>query len=326
LVNYLSTQGLLDLAEKGKNKKAVSKCVIAHFDGREIAFYEGAVEGRITEERLGHSGLEFGFDPVFIPDGYSQTFAEMGKEKNKISHRFLALQKFAQGKPDEVKKVSEDQALLLGEFSNKITGEEAFDLYQTYGFPIEIVEELAKERNLLVDKENFLKELKKHQELSRTAGAGMFKGGLADTKEKTKQLHSVAHLMLAGMRKVLGDHVQQKGSNINGERLRFDFSHPEKLTSEQIQQIEDFVNKVIAEKVDVQEEEMNLEEAKKSGAVGAFESKYGDKVKVFTIGDYSKEICGGPHVSNTGEIKGKFKIKKEQSSSAGIRRVKAVLA
>ncbi|MFW5885211.1 MAG: non-canonical purine NTP pyrophosphatase [Patescibacteria group bacterium] len=325
LVNYLSTQGLLDLAKKGKNKRAVAKCVIAHFDGREIAFFEGAVYGKITDERLGHSGLDFGFDPVFIPDGYSQTFAEMGKEKNKISHRFLALQKFAQGKPDEIKKVSEGQTVLPGELSNKITGEEAFDLYQTYGFPIEIVEELAKEKNLVVDKDGFFKELKKHQELSRTAGAGMFKGGLADTKEKTKQLHTVAHLMLAGMREILGGHVQQKGSNINGERLRFDFSHPDKLTLEQVKQIEDFVNKAIAEKVEVREEEMSLEEAKKSGAVGAFEDKYGDKVKVFTIGNYSKEICGGPHVSNTGEIEGKFKIKKEQSSSAGVRRVKAVL-
>ncbi|MFO7807170.1 MAG: non-canonical purine NTP pyrophosphatase [Candidatus Moraniibacteriota bacterium] len=323
-IDYLSTQGLLDLTE-GKNRKAVSKCVIAYFDGRSLHFYEGEVRGRITEERLGHSGLEFGFDPIFIPEGYEKTFAEMGEEKNQISHRYLALKKFAENKPDEVKEIKDENIPLLDEKTNKITGKEAFDLYQTYGFPIEMVEELAGEKNMLIDKKGFLDELKQHQELSRTAGAGMFKGGLADTKEKTKQLHTVAHLMLTGMRNVLGDHVHQKGSNINGDRLRFDFSHPDKLKPEQIKKIEDYVNEAISSSVDVVEEEMPLEEARKQGAEGAFEDKYGDKVKVFTIGDYSKEICGGPHVKNTGEIEGEFKITKEQSSSAGVRRVKAVL-
>jgi alanyl-tRNA synthetase len=188
-----------------------------------------------------------------------------------------------------------------------------------------MVKELAKEKNMPVDEEGFREELEKHQELSKTAGAGMFKGGLADTKEKTKQLHTATHLMLAGMRKVLGNHVHQKGSNINGERIRFDFSHPEKLTPEQIKEVEKYVNEAIEASIDVTHEEMSLEEAKESGAEGAFEEKYGDKVKVFTIDGYSKEICGGPHVGNTGEIEGVFKITKEQSSSAGIRRVKAIL-
>ena len=206
-----------------------------------------------------------------------------------------------------------------------ITGLEAFDLYQTYGFPLEMTKELAEEKGLKVDEEAFNKELKKHQERSRTASAGMFKGGLADTKEETRQLHTVAHLMLAGLRKVLGDHVHQRGSNINGERIRFDFSHPEKLTEEQKQAVENYVNEAIKSGTEVIMEEMTLEEAKRQGAEGAFESKYGDKVKVYTIGDYSKEICGGPHVKNTSEIKGVFRIKKEQSSSAGVRRIKAVL-
>lgn len=323
-IDYMSTQGLLDLTE-GKNRKAVAKCVIAHFDGRNLSFYEGEVRGRITEERLGSSKLEFGFDPIFVPEGYENTFSEMKEDKNKISHRFKALQKFAEGKPDEVKTI-EDEALPPHlERSNEITGKEAFDLYQTYGFPIEMVRELAKEKTMVVDEKEFQKELKSHQELSRTASAGMFKGGLADTKEKTKQLHTAAHLLLSGMRKVLGDHVHQAGSNINGERIRFDFTHPDKLTPEQIQEIEEYVNDAIRAKVDVKEEEMGLEEAKEAGAQGTFEDKYGEKVKVYTIEGYSKEICGGPHVTNTGEIEGAFKIAKEESSSAGVRRVKAVL-
>ena len=204
-----------------------------------------------------------------------------------------------------------------------------FDLYQTEGFPLEMTLEELKRTGVSFDenklKERFNELLKKHQDLSRTASAGMFKGGLADTKEETTQLHTVAHLMLAGLRKTLGEHVHQKGSNINGERVRFDFSHPEKMTDEQKQAVEKYVNEAIEAKVDVVLEEMPLDEAREKGAEGAFENKYGDVVKVFTIEGFSKEICGGPHVKNTGDIKGKFKIKKEESSSAGVRRIKAIL-
>jgi alanyl-tRNA synthetase len=212
---------------------------------------------------------------------------------------------------------------------NEINGKIAFDLFQTYGFPVEMFFEELDNRGIDYKEEeikrNFEEELKKHQELSRTASAGMFKGGLADTQEETMQLHTTAHLMLAGLRKILGDHVHQKGSNINGERVRFDFSHPEKLTEEQKQAVEDYVNEAIKVKVDVEMNEMSLDEAKEQGAEGAFENKYGDVVKVFSIEGFSKEICGGPHVKNTGDIQGKFKIKKEQSSSAGVRRIKAIL-
>jgi alanyl-tRNA synthetase len=210
-----------------------------------------------------------------------------------------------------------------------VDGKDIFDLYQTYGFPFEMsIEELKKmkisfDQNIL--KKYFDEELQKHQELSRTASAGMFKGGLADNKEETTALHTVAHLVLAGLRKVLGDHVHQKGSNINGERLRFDFSHDEKMTDGEKQVVEDFVNEAIEAKVPVVMEEMSLEEAKGVAAEGAFENKYGDVVKVYGIKGYSKEICGGPHVENTGDIKGEFKIQKEQSSSAGVRRIKGVL-
>ncbi|MFH1662085.1 MAG: alanine--tRNA ligase [Candidatus Falkowbacteria bacterium] len=218
----------------------------------------------------------------------------------------------------------------LKEFNKleKITGKDAFNLYQTYGFPIEMTKELAKEKKIKINEDEFNKELKKHQELSRTASAGKFKGGLADAGEETKKLHTAAHLLLASLRKILGDHVFQKGSNITAERLRFDFSYGEKITDEQKQEVEDLVNNAIKNNLPVICEEMDLEEAKKKGAMGVFESKYGEKVKVYTIGEgqniFSKEICGGPHVDKTGEL-GEFKIKKEQSSSAGVRRIKAVL-
>lgn len=207
----------------------------------------------------------------------------------------------------------------------KITGKESFDLYQSYGYPLEIIIEMAKERGIDVDVDGFNKELKNHQDLSRTASAGMFKGGLADNKEETTQLHTSAHLMLAGLRKVLGDHVHQKGSNINGERLRFDFSHGEKMTDEQKKEVEDYVNSAIVAKVPVEMNEMSLDEAREGGAEGAFENKYGEVVKVYKIKGFSNEICGGPHVINTGDIKGVFKIQKEESSSSGVRRIKAII-
>lgn len=219
----------------------------------------------------------------------------------------------------------------LKEFENQkskiknISGKLAFDLYQTYGFPIEMTKELAEENNMTVDEKSFEEELQKHQELSRTASAGMFKGGLADTKEETTALHTAAHLMLAGLRKVLGDGVHQRGSNINGERLRFDFSYAEKMTEDQKMAVEDYVNEAIAAKMPVEMTEMTLDEARAAGAEGAFENKYGEVVKVYKIEGFSNEICGGPHVENTGDIKGTFKIKKEESSSAGVRRIKAIL-
>ena len=211
---------------------------------------------------------------------------------------------------------------------NEISGKDAFSLYQSYGFPIEITEELAKEKGLKIDIEEFKKELEKHQELSRTASAGMFKGGLADASFQTTKLHTAAHLMLAGLRKVLGDHVVQKGSNITAERLRFDFSHKEKMISGQIKDVENFVNGIIKKDLPVSFEEVTLEKARELNAMGVFESKYGEKVKVYTVGEgdgvVSREICGGPHAEKTG-ILGHFKIIKEESSSSGVRRIKAIL-
>lgn len=205
-----------------------------------------------------------------------------------------------------------------------ISSKNAFDLYQSYGFPFEMTKELAGERGLEIDEKGFNKEFLKHQELSRTATAGAFKGGLQGQNEQTTKLHTATHLLQAALREVLGPSVFQKGSNITAERLRFDFSHNEKMTPEQIKKVEDLVNEKIRENLPVVAEEMTVEEAKGKGALGVFESKYGEKVKVYSAGAFSKEICGGPHVSNTGEL-GSFKIQKEESVSAGVRRIKATI-
>ena len=208
---------------------------------------------------------------------------------------------------------------------NKIDAKESFLLYQSYGFPIEMIKELADEKGIKVDKKGFHKELASHQKLSRTASAGKFKSGLADNSEATQKLHTACHMLNQALRIVLKDkNIFQKGSNITPERLRFDFNFDRKLTDEEKKAIEDLINKKIKENIPVELEELTLDEAKKAGAQGVFDSKYGDKVKVYSIGDFSKEICAGPHVENTSEL-GTFKIKKEESSSAGVRRIKAVL-
>jgi len=210
----------------------------------------------------------------------------------------------------------------------EISGKEAFLLYQSFGFPIEMTQELAKEKKLEVNIIEFEEEQSKHQSLSRTASAGTFKSGLADNSEATTKLHTAAHMLLASLRQVLGMHVEQRGSNINAERLRFDFSHKEKLTPEQVKEVEKIVNENIKKKLDVKREEMSVKEAKAKGATGIFDEKYGDSVSVYSICNptevMSKEICAGPHVTNTGQL-GRFKIIKEESSAAGVRRIKAEL-
>lgn len=207
---------------------------------------------------------------------------------------------------------------------NEIDSSVVFKLYDTYGFPPEVTKELAKENNMEVDLKGFEELFKMHQEKSRMGSIQKFKGGLADQNEKTIEYHTATHLLHQALKIVLGDHVKQSGSNITEERLRFDFSHPQKMTKKEIQKVEDLVNEQIKRDLVVTCEEMTYDEAKKSGAIGLFTDKYGEKVKVYTIGDFSKEICGGPHVTHTGDM-GTFKIKKEESSSAGIRRIKAVL-
>ncbi len=205
-----------------------------------------------------------------------------------------------------------------------IDGLSAFHLYDTFGFPIEMTCELAKERGLSVDTESFQEHFKKHQELSHQGADQKFKGGLADQTVETARLHTATHLLHAALRKVLGDEVAQKGSNITAERLRFDFSFGRKVTKEELAQVEALVNDAIKADVPVVCEEMTVPEAKAKGAIGLFENKYGERVRTYKMGDYSFEICGGPHAEHTGEL-GSFKIQKEESSSAGVRRIKAVI-
>ena len=209
--------------------------------------------------------------------------------------------------------------------SNKdIDGDVAFHLYDTYGFPIELTEELAHDAGINVDVKGFQEKFKAHQELSRTASAGKFKGGLAGNSEIETKYHTATHLLNAALKVVVGPDVHQKGSNITDERMRFDFSCDHKLSDEEKQKTEDLVNEWISEGLDVTVEEMAKEDAIKSGAECMFIEKYPDIVTVYSIGDVSKELCGGPHVKNTSEL-GHFKIKKEEASSAGVRRIKAIL-
>jgi alanyl-tRNA synthetase len=205
-----------------------------------------------------------------------------------------------------------------------IPGRVAFRLYDTYGFPIELTEELAREHGMKVDRAGFDEAFAKHQELSKAGAEKVFKGGLADNSEMTTRLHTATHLLHTALRRVLGDHVAQKGSNITVERLRFDFVHPSPMSEEQVRKVEAIVNEQISRDLPVTMETMTIEEARAAGAIALFGEKYGEKVKVYTVGDFSKEVCGGPHVERTGVL-GKFTIQKEQSSSAGVRRIRAVL-
>lgn len=205
-----------------------------------------------------------------------------------------------------------------------IPGRMAFKLYDTYGFPIELTEELAAESGLVVNREEFEEAFKKHQELSRSGSEQIFKGGLADHSEQTTAYHTATHLLHKALRTVLGDHVQQKGSNLTAERLRFDFSHPAPLTDKEKKEVERLVNEAIQADLPVTMEVMPLNEAKNIGAMALFGEKYEDVVKVYRIGDFSIEVCGGPHVEHTGTM-GHFVIQKEQSCAAGIRRIRAIL-
>ena len=239
------------------------------------------------------------------------------------------LSRFAQEvkKLDEAFKTIEDfrgvlETQLKG--MKTIPGRDAFKLYDTYGFPVEITMELAQEHGLQVDQGAFEERFREHQKTSQAGAEQRFKGGLADHSEQTTKLHTATHLLQAALRKVLGEEVHQKGSNITPERLRFDFTFGRKMTPEEIKQVEDLVNEAIKADAPVSYEEMSAQEALASGAMGLFEERYGDKVRVYSMGTFSKEICGGPHVNHTGEL-GSFKIQKEESSSAGVRRIRAVV-
>jgi alanyl-tRNA synthetase len=281
-------------------------------------------------------GKQLGINEIFtfkianiVSDIYRDVYPEVQNARPFIEEQLVREEeKFGKTLEKGLKqflRTIEDHTLTI---DNVINGEAVFHLYDTYGFPLEFTKELAQERSLKIDEEGFKNALAKHQELSRAGAEQKFKGGLADHSEQVVKYHTAAHLALAALRQVLGSHVTQKGSNITAERLRFDFSQPQKMTAEQIKEVEDSVNQAIKLDAPVNMEELSLEEAKAQGAMGVFESKYGEKVKVYTIREngkiISKEICGGPHVDKTGVL-GHFKIVKEESASAGVRRIKAVL-
>lgn len=272
-----------------------------------------------------HLGLESGklrFIAAAFVEKYKDVYPELKENEQKIATELdKEEEKFGKALEDGLKEFNKVVTHIPGKV---IPGKTAFRLYDTYGFPLEMTIELANENGFTVDEEGYRTAFAEHQKKSSAGAEQKFKGGLADSGEATARLHTATHLMHSALRRVLDPSVGQRGSNITSERLRFDFNFDRPMTAEEIAEVERLVNEAIKADVPVVMEEMQLEDAKKSGAIGLFESKYGDKVKVYTMGGFSKEICGGPHAKRTGEL-GTFKIVKEQSSSSGVRRIKAVL-
>lgn len=254
-----------------------------------------------------------------------EMYPELEKNKEIIKNVILEEKnKFVKTLDKGEKEFIKEMNRIISKNENVITGEIVFKLYDTYGFPPEVTKDLATENNMTIDMKKFEELFKVHQEKSRAGAEHKFKGGLATTGEMETKYHTATHLLNAALKQVLGSHVHQRGSNITAERMRFDFSHDSKLTPEEKQKIEDLVNEWIKQAIPVERMEMEKEKAIAIGAEAMFADKYGDIVTVYKIGDVSTEICGGPHVKNTKEL-GHFKIKKEESSSSGVRRIKAIL-
>lgn len=291
----------------------------------------GYVLRRLIRRAVRH-GKKLGIEGVFLAkpaevviQNYQGAYPELVENRERILQELTREEeKFLETLQKGEKEFEKMLPNLLKNPQKIMSGRLAFKLYDTYGFPIELTEELAAENGLKVNREEFDEAYKKHQDLSRAGSEQVFKGGLADHSEISTRYHTATHLLHQALRTVLGEHVAQKGSNITAERVRFDFSHPSPMTKEEIARVEQIVNEQIQRDLPVTMEMMPLEDAKKAGAIALFGEKYEPIVKVYTIGDFSKEVCGGPHVTHTGEL-GKFKIIKEQSSSAGVRRIYAVL-
>lgn len=271
---------------------------------------------------INESGVMSELSKVVV-ENYYDVYPELKRNEEFIYNQLLKEETTFNRTLDKGLRVAEKTMSNLKKGS-LIDGETVFHLYDTYGFPMEFTKELAQELGFKVDEEGFKNKYKEHQEKSRLGAEKKFKGGLADASVDTAKLHTATHLLNGALRRVLGDSIYQKGSNITSERLRFDFSFDRKLTEEEISEVEKIVNEAINKDIPVICEEMSVEEAKKRDAIGVFGDKYGDIVKVYTMGEYSKEICGGPHAKSTGELKN-FKIIKEESSSSGVRRIKAVI-
>ncbi len=295
---------------------------------------QGYILRRLIRRAIRH-GKQIGINQHFTKQiaeyfiaEYQDFFTELSENKervlNEIAKEEEKFQRTLENGLREMKKIMGEAS----ELSVENLAEKAFLLYESYGFPSEmIVEELQNEGvNFDLDKFNqiFAEKFKAHQDLSRAGAEQKFAGGLADHSEESKKLHTATHLLHKALKTVLGNEVEQKGSNITPERLRFDFNYPQKMTAEQIKEVENLVNQQIERELPISYEVMTVDEAKKQGAIGLFEDKYGDQIKVYRMGDFSLEICGGPHTDNTGNLE-HFKILKEEASSAGIRRIKAVI-
>ena len=276
-------------------------------------------------KKLGVEGGNLAKLAESVVDGYKHVYPELAANRVNIMTGLSAEEdKFEKTLSRGMAELDKVLSRLKEHNQETLSGRVAFRLYDTCGFPLEFTEEICMENGISVDKPGFDKAFEKHKEVSKQGSEKAFKGGLADASEETTKLHTATHLLHKGLQMVLGDHVQQKGSNITPERLRFDFSHPEKMTPEQVQAVEAGVNKAIQDDLVVTAEVMSLEKARNSGATALFAGKYEEQVKVYKMGDFSKEVCGGPHTERTGTL-GVFKIVKEESSSAGVRRIRAIL-
>jgi len=274
-------------------------------------------------------GLTTPFTPTLatvVIDEYGAVYPELANNRAIIIEEFtLEETQFASTLERGMREFTKLVSRIPEHVQNKvISGRKAFFLYETYGFPLELTEEMAHEQGFEVDIDGFKDAYEKHQQQSRAGAEDKFKGGLADHSAETTALHTATHLLHAALREVLGEHVQQAGSNITAKRLRFDFTHPDKLSSDELAAVEARVNAAIAQAIVIESQEMSQDEARAAGAIGLFGDRYGDRVKVYTVAGVSREICGGPHVQNTAEL-GQFRIVKEESSSRGVRRIKAVL-
>ncbi len=298
----------------------------------------GYVLRRLIRRAVRH-GMKLGIDKDFmaeiaavVVENFKNAYPELEQNKDKIYSELTKEE--AKFRTTLKKGEAEFQKMLPNLNKNPkkiISGKVAYNLYETYGYPLELTQELGKENGFTVDVEGFKEAERKHQEASKTAEAGKAKGGIAEQSDVATKYHTATHLLQQALFDVLGDQVAQKGSNINSERMRFDFTFERAMTSEEIQKVQDIVNEKIKEDLPVTMEVMTLDQAKAEGARALFVNKYGEQVKVYTIGRdakkdwFSKEVCGGPHVQHTAQI-GDFKIVKEQSSSAGVRRIKAVIS
>ncbi len=273
-------------------------------------------------------GLQPGFTKVLseaVIENYKHVYPELEAGAAQITRELVAEEeKFEKTLSRGMAELDKILARLSEHNQTTVSGRVAFRLYDTCGFPLEFTEEICAERGMQVDRDGFDKAFAKHRAVSKQSAEKAFKGGLADDSASTTRLHTATHLLHRALQIVLGDHVKQRGSNITASRLRFDFSHPEKMTDEQKQRVEELVNEAIGRDLPVDMSVMTIEEAREAGATALFSGKYGEQVKVYQMGDFSKEVCGGPHVERLGEL-GRFRIKKEESSSAGVRRIRAVL-